>query len=614
MSTSDPAQAAFNKAIHDFKLGLKDPTLYSEILATTSIDQVYDLTDKLQKDQGRGGHLQNLARIQPFLERINAYAAVIDTFVSAKPDILALIWGPIKLLIQWTSTLTKSLNALVGTVQEIGILLPEFDHAAKLFGNKRNVDQVLALLFQDVLDFYLVSLKFFRMERWKSFFEALWPKKKEEIERVIGRMKEHTFYLRNEVRLQDIEEAYKARQSDIESFAKLEESNRRQEYAALETAIAPMFYEKKLAFFLNRLCDGTGNWLISNEDVSKWLQLAQDSPKLIWLCGIPGAGKTYLSACTIKESRAYGATIFAFASYEQHDTSALSVMHSLIFQIARKDPMLQDMVRQADRDSLEIDMSATVNLFINLVNGTGPVRIIIDGLDEVDETERIILLRQMLKISRECDQARILIASRPEGDIKTILEKTSKSIRVDTQNTSGIHAFVMSRYKEWLQTRSFNQGDSNEIERLIAAVADQAKGMFLYAHLVLRGLDFLHSVSEIRRDLKLLPTDLNAAYYSPVLVTPVLDLHRVRYGRIFTRINQALDPAAREKARKALGWIGCSPVPLTTRELEQALLINIGDINQDLSGISTVPLDRLCGPVIEEIDGELHLVHFTAKE
>ena len=138
--------------------------------------------------------------------------------------------------------------------------------------------------------------------------------------------------------------------------------------------------------------------------------------------------------------------------------------------------------------------------------------------------------------------------------------------------------------------------------------------MFLYAHLVLKGLKYCHSVSEIRRDLKLLPTDLTAAYYSPVLVTPVLDLHRVSYGRIFTRINQALDPAAREKARKALGWIGCSPVPLTTRELEQALLINIGDINQDLSGISTVPLDRLCGPVIEEIDGELHLVHFTAKE
>lgn len=53
---------------------------------------------------------------------------------------------------------------------------------------------------------------------------------------------------------------------------------------------------------------------------------------------------------------------------------------------------------------------------------------------------------------------------------------------------------------------------------------------------------------------------------------------------------------------------------LTIRELEQALIINIGDLDQDPTGLSTLSLVRLCGPVVEEVDGELHLVHFTAKE
>lgn len=163
MSTPDPAQAAFNKAIREFKKGLKDQALYSQILATTSIDQVYDLTDQLQKVQGRGDHLRNLARIKPFLDRMTAYTGAIDTFVQAKPDILALIWGPIRLLIQWTSTLTGSLNALLKTTEEIGNLLSEFDHTAKLFSKKQHINDVLALLFQDILDFYSVSLKFFRM-------------------------------------------------------------------------------------------------------------------------------------------------------------------------------------------------------------------------------------------------------------------------------------------------------------------------------------------------------------------------------------------------------------------------------------------------------------------
>jgi hypothetical protein len=159
-----PAQAAFNKAMRDFRSRLKDENLYKEILATTSVDQVYDLTDRLQFVQGSGDHLRNLARIAPFLERIGAYAEVIDTFVQVKPDILALIWGPIKLLIQWASTLTKSLDALGKTIEEIGVILPEFGQASRLFGGKGHVDEALALIFQDILDFYMVSLKFFSMK------------------------------------------------------------------------------------------------------------------------------------------------------------------------------------------------------------------------------------------------------------------------------------------------------------------------------------------------------------------------------------------------------------------------------------------------------------------
>jgi hypothetical protein len=158
---SGPAQAAFTTAMTTFRATLDDESLYQEILSTTSIDQVYDLTDKLQRT--KRSHLTNLARIQPYLEGMRTYTGAIDTFVQAKPDILALIWGPIKLLIQWTSTLTQSLDALAKTIERIGGLLREFDHAAKLFGDKPHVNRVLATLFRDILQFYVVSLKFFSM-------------------------------------------------------------------------------------------------------------------------------------------------------------------------------------------------------------------------------------------------------------------------------------------------------------------------------------------------------------------------------------------------------------------------------------------------------------------
>lgn len=156
----------------------------------------------------------------------------------------------------------------------------------------------------------------------------------------------------------------------------------------------------------------------------------------------------------------------------------MSVIHSLIFQLARKDPNLQDMVRYSNRDPLEFDLASAVNLLTSLIHGAGPVRIVIDGLDEIEQAERVRLLRQMLKVSGDCDEARVLICSRPEADITALLEKTSKSIRIDTQNTPIIHAFAMGRYRDWLQDRFLSPEDSTEIGGLIGALAGQAKGIF----------------------------------------------------------------------------------------------------------------------------------------
>ena len=122
---------------------------------------MYDATDKLQKEQAKTGHLRHLSKIEPYLERLRDYSGAIDTLVQAKPDILAFIWGPIKLLLQWTSILKQSFDAIINTTAEIGELLPEFKEVSQLFGHNVQLKDVLVLFFQDILDFYLVSLKFF---------------------------------------------------------------------------------------------------------------------------------------------------------------------------------------------------------------------------------------------------------------------------------------------------------------------------------------------------------------------------------------------------------------------------------------------------------------------
>lgn len=162
---SDALRRAFDSAIQQFKDDLKNPELYDQILQTTSIDQVYDATDQLQKEQSKTGRLRHLSKIEPFLGRLREYSSVVETFVQAKPDVLALIWGPIKLLLLWADALTKSFAAISDTLEEVGSLLPEFCEVTKIFTDSVRLQEILVLFFRDILDLYLITIKFFSSTR-----------------------------------------------------------------------------------------------------------------------------------------------------------------------------------------------------------------------------------------------------------------------------------------------------------------------------------------------------------------------------------------------------------------------------------------------------------------
>jgi hypothetical protein len=165
MATSIRIQQAFDTAKLEFERDLENPELFANILKTTSIDQVYDATDEIQRDQGKRLHLRALRRIEPFLERIRQYAGVIDTFAQVKSDILCLIWGPIRLLLQMSSNLSQCFSAITNALIDIGNKLPVFETFTELFNLNDRMLDVLALFYRDILDFYLVAFKFFRAKR-----------------------------------------------------------------------------------------------------------------------------------------------------------------------------------------------------------------------------------------------------------------------------------------------------------------------------------------------------------------------------------------------------------------------------------------------------------------
>jgi hypothetical protein len=189
-------------------------------------------------------------------------------------------------------------------------------------------------------------------------------------------------------------------------------------------------------------------------------------------------GKTFLAGTVINKANTTGRAIFAFLSHVfRSSTSALSILHSLIFQLASDDDDLQAALSQSSRENLKNSITVAFSLLSTLLNCAGPVYVIIDGVDEIDEIERGRLLRQLLDLSKNCEETKILISCRPEADITTILEPASTSIRVDNRNAGSIQAFVTRQSHRWFQTRNFLPDERAEIEGLLAPVAANAKGI-----------------------------------------------------------------------------------------------------------------------------------------
>ena len=60
--------------------------------------------------------------------------------------------------------------------------------------------------------------------------------------------------------------------------------------------------------------------------------------------------------------------------------------------------------------------------------------------------------------------------------------------------------------------------------------------------------------------------------------------------------------------------MGCSLLPVTKQEIEQAITIRPGDRDLCEDGRLFRSFDELCGPIVEIQDNIVHFVHFTVKE
>jgi hypothetical protein len=148
----------FDKAMRKFTNRLTQKELVN--FQFTTLADVEAMIGKIQREQRTEKRMMNLNRIKRFLEGMNELGKVMDTFAnSTKP--LALVWGPVKFLLQVASTYTEAFDTLLDAYEEIGQHIPLLQQSAHLFHDNVDMQRVLAFMYEDILEFHQHAVRFF---------------------------------------------------------------------------------------------------------------------------------------------------------------------------------------------------------------------------------------------------------------------------------------------------------------------------------------------------------------------------------------------------------------------------------------------------------------------
>lgn len=168
-------------------------------------------------------------------------------------------------------------------------------------------------------------------------------------------------------------------------------------------------------------------------------------------------------------------------------------------------------VCESSAEDLKTNLASARRLLTSLIRNSSPVCLVIDGIDEISIDERQRLIPELLELVEVCEGLRIVLSSRPEADLVHKLENAAVSIRLHDHNEESISAYIRQRSHIMFEKLWVPIPEQAEIQRLLLPLGSRAKGMFLYARLVMDMVEDIQDFSEIQNELFVLPESLDAA-------------------------------------------------------------------------------------------------------
>ncbi|KAI0200861.1 hypothetical protein F4808DRAFT_460373 [Astrocystis sublimbata] len=381
--------------------------------------------------------------------------------------------------------------------------------------------------------------------------------------------------------------------------------NKKEDIEILDWLI-PTDYGSQQTDYLKRRQPGTGQWLLDSKEYQSWIK---EPNRTLFCPGIPGAGKTILTSIVVENlenkfcNEDTTTVAYIYCNYKRQDEQTPeSLLSSLLKQLAHSQPSLPHHLKdlydrhQARRTRPNLDEVFKALESVLLLSSR--VFIIIDALDECQALDGCStkFLSAIFDLQTKT-RLNIFATSRNVPGINKRFEKAlSIEVRAFEED---IRRYLLGNLAELPAFVATQQDLQNEI---ILGITKTVDGMFLLAQLHFASLKGKDTPKAIRTAVQKLATGSNA--------------YDTAYAAAMERIQGQLQEQA-ERAKQVLSWITCAKRPLTKRELQHALAVEVNKPQLDEDNLPQIQdVVSVCAGLVtvDEESSIVRLVHYTTQD
>ncbi|KAJ6581821.1 hypothetical protein B0H19DRAFT_1018794 [Mycena capillaripes] len=327
----------------------------------------------------------------------------------------------------------------------------------------------------------------------------------------------------------------------------------------------PLPMDARLAAILQLRQPGTCQWVLDNPLFEAWKE--SPSGSFLWLNGIPGNGKTVITAVLmdhlVKNRSPDDAVVYAFCEFrDKQSVDPVAILRTFLAELLRLypgkiTPDFDDLINDKKKGrSPPHTISHLDKLIRRAAQRFLQVHLILDGLDECENRESSGFLDLLPALVSDEDCAfKVFVASRREPDIQDAF-RSAVTISLQMEQWHVYDDIVKHINGELKRRRKLARLSKKDKDEIRTTLVEKASGMF---RLVQCHLDLLADEPNHEGRMGALRT----------LPSTLFDM----YDHILKRI-------PKQKmciARRALRWLADVKRPIRLKELAEAIRIEFGD-------------------------------------